>query len=50
MPPNLARKVKRDDVPLYAVSGERVRLMAPTPITVEPSPMLAAILEYLERA
>jgi hypothetical protein len=50
MPPNLARKVKRDDVPLYAVTGQGVRLLAPAPMVVEPTPMLAAILAYLEQA
>ncbi len=49
MPPNLTRKVKRDDVPLYDATGRLVAPMAP-PAVIEPSPMLAAILAYLERA
>jgi hypothetical protein len=51
MPPNLVRKVRRDDVPLYDATGGRLKLVMPAPAApaeVEPSPLLAAILDYLE--
>jgi hypothetical protein len=50
MPPNLVRKVRRDDVPLYDATGNRLKLVMPAsaPTEVEPSPLLAAILDYLE--
>jgi hypothetical protein len=54
MPPGLRRAVRRvDDVPLYDATGTRLKLVPPPPdkpIEVEPSPLIEAILRYLETA
>lgn len=54
MPPGLRRALRRfDDVPLYDSTGARLKLVPPPPdkpIEVEPSPLIEAILQYLETA
>lgn len=54
MPPGLRRARRRlDDVPHYDSTGTRLCLVPPppaTPFDVEPSPLIEAILKYLETA
>jgi hypothetical protein len=53
MPPGLRRAQRRllDDVPLYDSTGAHLKLVPPPPdkpIEVEASPLIEAILKYLE--
>lgn len=54
MPPGLRRAQRRlDELPLYDSTGARLRLVPPPPdkpVEVEPSPLMEAILKYLETA
>ncbi|MEW6431981.1 MAG: hypothetical protein AB1730_10785 [Myxococcota bacterium] len=54
MPPGLRRAQRRlDEIPLYDSTGARLRLVPPPPdkpVEVEPSPLMEAILKYLETA
>jgi hypothetical protein len=52
MPPGLRGAMRRfDDVPHYDSTGARLRLVPPAPeapVEVEPSPLIEAILRYLQ--
>ncbi|MCC6334221.1 MAG: hypothetical protein IT380_09565 [Myxococcales bacterium] len=54
MPPGLRRAQRRfDEVPLYDSTGSRLKLVPrppEQPFEVEPSPLIEAILKYLETA